>query len=132
MVIRLSSLSDEFDSELSSSYLVLKLGLAMEMLYEKWDIPPGGKQRMLQLVNKLWTDPLNMEHVHESADIVAKLVATRNFRPDSLIGEGGFGCIFKGWVDENSLTAVRPGTGLVIAVKRLNQESFQGHHEWLD
>ncbi|CAN1159363.1 Kinesin-like protein NACK2 [Linum perenne] len=45
-----------------------------EMLYEKWDIPPGGKQRRLQLVNKLWTDPLNMEHVHESADIVAKLV----------------------------------------------------------
>ncbi|CAI0411987.1 unnamed protein product, partial [Linum tenue] len=47
--------------------------------------------------------------------------ATRNFRPDSLLGEGGFGCVFKGWVDENSLTAVRPGTGMVIAVKRLNQ-----------
>ncbi|CAI0401981.1 unnamed protein product [Linum tenue] len=45
-----------------------------ESLYEKWDIPPGGKQRRLQLVNKLWTDPLNMEHVHESAEIVAKLV----------------------------------------------------------
>ncbi|CAN1172953.1 Serine/threonine-protein kinase BIK1, partial [Linum perenne] len=24
--------------------------------------------------------------------------ATRNFRSDSLIGEGGFGCVFKGWV----------------------------------
>ncbi|CAL1374530.1 unnamed protein product [Linum trigynum] len=57
--------------------------------------------------------------------------ATRNFRPDSLLGEGGFGCVFKGWVDENSLTAVRPGTGMVIAVKRLNQESYQGHQEWL-
>ncbi|KAF7143149.1 hypothetical protein RHSIM_Rhsim05G0002200 [Rhododendron simsii] len=46
-----------------------------EMLYVKWDIPPEGKQRRrLQLVNKLWTDPLNMQHVRESAEIVAKLV----------------------------------------------------------
>ncbi|KAL0337190.1 UNVERIFIED_CONTAM: Kinesin-like protein NACK2 [Sesamum calycinum] len=46
-----------------------------ELLYLKWDIPPEGKQRRrLQLVNKLWTDPLNMEHVKESAEVVAKLV----------------------------------------------------------
>ncbi|KAI4380828.1 hypothetical protein MLD38_006973 [Melastoma candidum] len=45
-----------------------------ELLYIKWDIPPGGKQRRLQLVNRLWTDPYNMQHVQESADIVAKLV----------------------------------------------------------
>lgn len=45
-----------------------------EMLYTKWEVPPGGKQRRLQLVNKLWTDPYNMRHVQESADIVAKLV----------------------------------------------------------
>ncbi|XVF55278.1 hypothetical protein PTKIN_Ptkin06aG0024200 [Pterospermum kingtungense] len=57
--------------------------------------------------------------------------ATRNFRPDSVIGEGGFGSVFKGWVDEHSLTATKPGTGIVIAVKRLNQEGFQGHKEWL-
>ncbi|XP_051116168.1 receptor-like cytoplasmic kinase 176 [Andrographis paniculata] len=57
--------------------------------------------------------------------------ATRNFRPDSVLGEGGFGCVFKGWIDENSFKAAKPGTGMVIAVKRLNQESFQGHKEWL-
>ena len=57
--------------------------------------------------------------------------ATRNFRPDSVLGEGGFGCVFKGWIDENSLTAAKPGTGMVIAAKRLNQEGFQGHQEWL-
>ncbi|XWS43726.1 hypothetical protein CRYUN_Cryun16bG0128200 [Craigia yunnanensis] len=57
--------------------------------------------------------------------------ATRNFRPDSVIGEGGFGSVFKGWIDEHSLTATKPGTGIVIAVKRLNQEGFQGHKEWL-
>lgn len=57
--------------------------------------------------------------------------ATRNFRPDSVLGEGGFGAVFKGWIDENSLTPTRPGTGMVIAVKRLNQEGVQGHKEWL-
>ncbi|MQL93028.1 hypothetical protein Taro_025669 [Colocasia esculenta] len=57
--------------------------------------------------------------------------ATRNFRPDSVLGEGGFGSVFKGWIDEHMLTAAKPGTGLVIAVKRLNQEGFQGHKEWL-
>ncbi|XP_062154748.1 receptor-like cytoplasmic kinase 176 [Alnus glutinosa] len=57
--------------------------------------------------------------------------ATRNFRPDSVVGEGGFGCVFKGWIDEHSFAPVKPGTGMVIAVKRLNQEGFQGHKEWL-
>ncbi|KAM1501677.1 hypothetical protein FF2_026464 [Malus domestica] len=45
-----------------------------EMLYAKWEIPPGGKQRRLQLVNKLLTDPHNMQNVQESAEVVAKLV----------------------------------------------------------
>lgn len=57
--------------------------------------------------------------------------ATRNFRPDSVLGEGGFGAVFKGWIDEHLLTPTRPGTGVVIAVKRLNQEGLQGHREWL-
>ncbi|CAN6827031.1 unnamed protein product [Brassica oleracea] len=57
--------------------------------------------------------------------------ATRNFRQDSVLGEGGFGCVFKGWIDEQSLTASKPGTGMVIAVKRLNQDGWQGHQEWL-
>ncbi|XP_038876532.1 kinesin-like protein NACK2 [Benincasa hispida] len=45
-----------------------------EMLYVKWEVPQVGKQRRLQLVNKLWTDPLNMKHIQDSAEIVAKLV----------------------------------------------------------
>ncbi|KAJ8899819.1 hypothetical protein K2173_019520 [Erythroxylum novogranatense] len=58
-------------------------------------------------------------------------IATRNFRPDSVVGEGGFGSVFKGWIDEHTDKAMKPGTGLVIAVKRLNQEGLQGHKEWL-
>ncbi|KAK8371508.1 hypothetical protein V6Z11_A01G247100 [Gossypium hirsutum] len=57
--------------------------------------------------------------------------STRNFRPDSVLGEGGFGSVYKGWVDEHSLTATKPGSGTLIAVKRLNQDGVQGHKEWL-
>lgn len=57
--------------------------------------------------------------------------ATRNFRPDSLIGEGGFGYVFKGWIDEQTLAPSKPGAGMVVAVKKLKPEGFQGHSEWL-
>ncbi|XP_051122532.1 serine/threonine-protein kinase PBL34-like [Andrographis paniculata] len=58
-------------------------------------------------------------------------LATRNFRPESLLGEGGFGCVFKGWVEENGTAPVKPGTGLTVAVKTLNPDGIQGHKEWL-
>jgi hypothetical protein len=57
--------------------------------------------------------------------------ATRNFRPESLLGEGGFGCVFKGWINENGTTPVKPGTGVAVAVKTLNHDGLQGHKEWL-
>ncbi|XP_074362943.1 serine/threonine-protein kinase PBL34-like, partial [Apium graveolens] len=44
-------------------------------------------------------------------------MATRNFRPDSLLGEGGFGCVFKGWIEENGTAPVKPGTGLTVAAE---------------
>ncbi|XP_050231964.1 probable serine/threonine-protein kinase PIX13 [Mercurialis annua] len=54
--------------------------------------------------------------------------ATRNFRADTVLGEGGFGKVFKGWLDEKGTG--RPGSGTVIAVKKLNSESLQGFEEW--
>lgn len=57
--------------------------------------------------------------------------ATKNFRSESLLGEGGFGWVFKGWIDANTFAPTKPGTGLVVAIKRLKRESFQGHKEWL-
>uniref|UniRef100_A0A7N0V2H1 non-specific serine/threonine protein kinase n=1 Tax=Kalanchoe fedtschenkoi TaxID=63787 RepID=A0A7N0V2H1_KALFE len=57
--------------------------------------------------------------------------ATRNFLPEFLLGEGGFGCVYKGQVNERTLSAAAPGCGLVVAVKRLSPEGFQGHKEWL-
>ncbi|KAG6503561.1 hypothetical protein ZIOFF_035877 [Zingiber officinale] len=57
--------------------------------------------------------------------------ATRNFRPESLLGEGGFGYVYKGWIDEQTFSASKPGCGMAVAVKKLKPESFQGHKEWL-
>jgi hypothetical protein len=56
--------------------------------------------------------------------------ATKNFRPDSVLGEGGFGRVYKGWVDEKTMNPVKGGTGMVVAVKKLNSESMQGYEEW--
>jgi serine/threonine protein kinase len=80
--------------------------------------------------------PRSEVEILESANVKAFTfnelrVATRNFRPDSVLGEGGFGSVFKGWIDEKTLAPTRPGTWMVIAVKKLNQEGYQGHKEWL-
>ncbi|KAF8019434.1 hypothetical protein BT93_G0194 [Corymbia citriodora subsp. variegata] len=58
-------------------------------------------------------------------------LATRKFSPQTLLGKGGFGCVFKGWIEENGTAPVRPGTGLTVAVKALNLDGCMGHKEWL-
>ncbi|CAM8975420.1 unnamed protein product [Rhodiola kirilowii] len=59
-------------------------------------------------------------------------LATRNFRPDSVLGEGGFGTVFKGWVNEHTHAESKSPTGMFSAVKRLKHETLSGHREeWL-
>lgn len=57
--------------------------------------------------------------------------ATSNFRKDNLLGEGGFGNVYKGWLDEETFTAASPGSGMEVAIKMLIPQGFQGHKEWL-
>ncbi|KAJ6802680.1 putative receptor-like protein kinase isoform X1 [Iris pallida] len=57
--------------------------------------------------------------------------ATGNFRPDSILGEGGFGYVFKGWIEENGTAPAKPGTGITVAVKSLKPDALQGHREWV-
>lgn len=57
--------------------------------------------------------------------------ATKNFGPDIVLGEGGFGTVYKGWIHEHNLTAVKPGSGIAVAVKKWNPQSGQGHAQWL-
>ncbi|KAF7042983.1 hypothetical protein CFC21_059202 [Triticum aestivum] len=55
---------------------------------------------------------------------------TRGFKPEMVLGEGGFGRVYKGWVDERTLNPAKSSAGVVVAVKRLNAESVQGLQEW--
>ncbi|KAH6755458.1 Protein kinase superfamily protein [Perilla frutescens var. hirtella] len=47
--------------------------------------------------------------------------ATNNFRPESFLGEGGFGRVYKG----------RLSNGQVVAVKQLDRNGLQGNREFL-
>ncbi|KAL4199324.1 hypothetical protein AMTRI_Chr03g50570 [Amborella trichopoda] len=53
---------------------------------------------------------------------------TQNFCSGFLLGEGGFGTVHKGYVDDR----LRPGLkAQAVAVKLLDVEGLQGHREWL-
>ena len=52
-------------------------------------------------------------------------VATRNFRVDNVLGHK----VFKGWFDEHSSSAAKPGKGVAAAVKRIYQDGYKGHKE---
>lgn len=54
--------------------------------------------------------------------------ATKNFRPEALLGEGGFGKVYKGWLEEKGYG--KRGNPMVIAVKKLKSDSMQGIEEW--
>ncbi|PRQ39099.1 putative protein kinase RLK-Pelle-RLCK-VIIa-1 family [Rosa chinensis] len=48
--------------------------------------------------------------------------ATKNFKPECLLGEGGFGRVYKGRLES---------TGQVVAVKQLDRNGLQGNREFL-
>nr|TKR85298.1 hypothetical protein D5086_0000249640 [Populus alba] len=74
----------------------------------------------------------NMQNATNSSARVFTLpqlrAATYNFRSDMLLGKGGFGDVYKGWLKEKL-----PPSGIkktVVAVKKLDTFSMQGLNEW--
>ncbi|XAR57621.1 Non-specific serine/threonine protein kinase [Bertholletia excelsa] len=53
---------------------------------------------------------------------------THNFSSDFLLGEGGFGRVHKGYIDESMRQGLK---AQAVAVKLLDIEGLQGHREWL-
>lgn len=56
-------------------------------------------------------------------------VITQNFSTSNFIGEGGFGPVHKGFIDDK----LRPNAikAQPVAVKNLDLDGSQGHREWL-
>ncbi|KAL8105154.1 hypothetical protein AgCh_029085 [Apium graveolens] len=52
--------------------------------------------------------------------------ATRGFSPDMMLGEGNYGRVFIGWLDEYTFAPSRIGVGLAVAIKRFDSnEGFK-------
>ncbi|KAL5728958.1 non-specific serine/threonine protein kinase [Ranunculus cassubicifolius] len=75
--------------------------------------------------------PKNIKDLRDNVDVFTHdemRLATKNFLPDLILGEGGFGVVYKGVMDEH----VREGyKSTQVAIKVLNPEGFQGDIEWL-
>lgn len=85
------------------------------------------------------SDPSTPRHIEDSRniaiynDVIAFTLfeletITKSFRPDYVLGEGGFGAVYKGYIDENVRVGLK---SLPVAVKVLNKDGHQGHREWL-
>lgn len=81
--------------------------------------------------------PRNFEDFRKNALLYTHVIAftlfeletiTKSFRSDYILGEGGFGTVYKGYIDENVRVGLK---SLPVAVKVLNKEGLQGHREWL-
>ncbi|KAJ8527100.1 hypothetical protein K7X08_029577 [Anisodus acutangulus] len=53
---------------------------------------------------------------------------THNFSSSNFLGEGGFGPVYKGFVDDKYRRGLK---AQVVAVKVLDTDGLQGHKEWL-
>ncbi|CAD5319804.1 unnamed protein product [Arabidopsis thaliana] len=57
-------------------------------------------------------------------------LATKGFNRGLLIGEGGFGCVYRGVVDVSDSNGF--DSKINVAVKQLNRQGLQGHKEWIN
>uniref|UniRef100_A0A2N9GPI7 non-specific serine/threonine protein kinase n=1 Tax=Fagus sylvatica TaxID=28930 RepID=A0A2N9GPI7_FAGSY len=90
---------------------------------------PSGADRLVSRNNGVYKRELPSPKDGPFAHIAAQTftfrelaAATKNFRPESFLGEGGFGRVYKGRLDS---------TGQIVAVKQLDRNGLQGNREFL-
>ncbi|GJX55985.1 putative receptor-like protein kinase [Tanacetum coccineum] len=67
--------------------------------------------------------PFSSEHPCRRFSLAEIQLATNNFDPETIIGKGGFGKVYKGFIDDG-------GTKTTVAIKRLDCLSRQGASEF--
>lgn len=84
--------------------------------------PSSPMSVMDDLSNSFTSQKLRMFTLSELREI------THNFSRSNMLGEGGFGPVYKGFIDDK----VKPGLeAQPVAVKALDLYGHQGHREWL-
>lgn len=56
--------------------------------------------------------------------------ATRGFSRAQMLGEGGFGCVYRGTV-RSAAGGAEPRRSIDVAIKQLGRKGLQGHKEWM-
>lgn len=86
---------------------------------------------------KLPTNPEEVEYLRRSSATNPLIVftydelktVTSNFRQDNMLGGGGFGSVYKGFISKDKNEELEP---IPVAVKvHDGDNSYQGHREWL-
>ncbi|KAI8022429.1 Serine/threonine-protein kinase RIPK [Camellia lanceoleosa] len=95
----------------------------LERLYYQSDLSTSSTTLSEDLSNSL---PGSNLHVFTLAEL---RVITHNFSSYNLLGKGGFGPVFKGFIDHKLRpSALKPQP---VAIKLLDLDGLQGHREWL-
>ncbi|KAL2470653.1 Serine/threonine-protein kinase [Abeliophyllum distichum] len=120
------------ERKLSKKYSSRNRGppLATQLHREPLPQPPRShSQPLLENPRKTQTEATNNDKGGGNNNIAAQTftfrelaTATKNFRQECLVGEGGFGRVYKGHLDK---------TGQIVAVKQLDRNGLQGNQEFL-
>nr|GMC57327.1 probable serine/threonine-protein kinase Cx32, chloroplastic [Ipomoea batatas] len=65
--------------------------------------------------------------IYSFADMKA---ATNKFRSNMILGAGGFGAVFQGWINHETLAPSNSACRMKVAIKKLNSDGSQGFEQW--
>ncbi|KAL2944285.1 putative serine/threonine-protein kinase PBL4 [Bienertia sinuspersici] len=71
--------------------------------------------------SSLHATPITLQPIAESNSSLffdELKIATKNFQPNNLIGECGFGYVYKDWIDKKTLSTSKPQFGMAVAINK--------------